>query len=188
MVGDDVTTKQKRVSPRYSERVPRLWTCQRCGLILTKDSPIHGYADCPKVGRDSGSQRVKQAPGLVSSPLPPEAAAEPAARTISIGGPFKLFVCQECLTQGPAGPRGHHCWEVCQRNKRIRNLEAALERFVQQTVVLKKTKARVAELLDELKERPQRYVGRGEESWREIYEYAPYEPREREGRSAKRIR
>ena len=30
------------------------------------------------------------------------------------------------MTEEPDGPAGHHCYEVCQRNKRIRELEAEL--------------------------------------------------------------
>ena len=56
----------------------------------------------------------------------PKAAVNPAARTLSVKGSSKPFVCQECMTEEPGGPAGHHCYEVCQRNKRIRELEVDL--------------------------------------------------------------
>jgi len=59
----------------------------------------------------------------------PKAAANSAARTLSVKGSSKPFICQKCMTEEPGGPAKHHCYEVCQRNKRIRELEAELAKW-----------------------------------------------------------
>ena len=108
--------------------------------------PKHGHVErCPNCGfipgggRDSGASEARREPDTgtptaAANPavesladfILPKAAVNLAARTLYRKGSSKPFVCQECMMEEPGGPAGHHCYEVCQRNKRIRALQKAL--------------------------------------------------------------
>ena len=73
-------------------------------------------------GRESDSQRVEQSPGLVSSPLPPEAAANPAAHDHTDLA-YDVAGCRGCYLRGSRWP-----WPGGDpiQEKRILALEAEL--------------------------------------------------------------